>query len=408
VRRRPWLALGAGVLGLGAAIAVPLLAVEATHTLSDSTVGEIEPPAPVDRLPDTPAALVAAVDENGQVASLAVFAGSPAGRGGTVIVLPAGSAVTARGIATKVRLASRYTGDGLDELSRAVEELLGITLSGSVALDEAGVARLLEPYGPFQSELPSAISDSVAGGPPEVVFEAVSRQLTAAEAARALTALPVAETEIVRFPAVESVWRSVAGAVGDGVTAADDDTATRLVQRAFAGPVQVRALSAVPVFDLAANPEELDLLEVDGAEVLQLVARVLPGAASPVASGLRVKLVDATGRAGAIDDAIPLLTYLGVAIIWIDDAPQQPTTVVGYRNADDVTLFEELESLFGEAQLVPVERPIEGIDATITLGQTFPGSPAEGGQITVDTTVATSPVTFTLQPDAIEASDDVD
>ena len=60
VRRRPWLALGAGLLGLGAAVAIPLLAVAATHTLSDSTVGEIVTPTPIDNLPDTPAALVGA------------------------------------------------------------------------------------------------------------------------------------------------------------------------------------------------------------------------------------------------------------------------------------------------------------------------------------------------------------
>jgi hypothetical protein len=424
VRRRPWLALGAGLLGLGAAVAIPLLAVAATHTLSDSTVGEIVTPTPIDNLPDTPAALVAAVDENGQVASLAVFAGAPSGQGGTVIVLPAGAAVSAPGSATKVRLASRYTaGDaGLAELSRSVEQLLGVTLGGTMVVDEAELSALLDEYGPFPTDLPGPVSDSVAGGPPEPVFEAGPRELSAADAARLLTAVPVAESEVVRYPAMETVWRSIAAASSEGAEgdsadgdgadppaeaqAEDDDAAAGIVRRTLAGPVEVRALSAVPVFDLAANPDELDLLDVDGGEILELVARVLPGAASPVASGLRVKLVDATGRPDAIQDAIPLLSYLGVAIIWIDDGPQEPTTVVGYRNPDDVTLFQELESLFGPAQLVPVERPIEGIDATITLGETFPGFPAEDSPVSVATTVPTSPVTFTLQPDATEAADD--
>jgi hypothetical protein len=350
---------------------------------------------------------------------MAVFAGAPSGEGGTVIVLPAGAAVSVPGSATKVRLASRYTPgeEGLAELSRSVEQLLGVTLGGSMVVDEAELAALLGEYGPFPIDLPGTVSDSVAGGPPEPVFEAGPRELSPADAARLLTAVPVAESEVVRYPAVETVWRSIATAVGDGAeddagsdapdddAAETDDDAAGIVRRTLAGPVQVRALSAVPVFDLAVNPEELDLLEVDGGEILELVARVLPGAASPVASGLRVKLVDATGRPDAIQDAIPLLSYLGVAIVWIDDAPQQPTTVVGYRNPDDVTLFQELESLFGPAQLLPVERPIEGIDATITLGETFPGFPAEDSPVTVATTVPTSPVTFTRQPDATEAAD---
>jgi hypothetical protein len=414
VRRRPWLAAGIGVLGVGAAVAVPLLAVEATHTLSDSTAGEIAAPTPVDRLPDTPAALVAAVDENGEIASLAVFAGAPSGQGGTVILVPAGSAVTAPGVATRVRLGSRYTASdgGEEELIRGVEELLGITLSESVVLDEAGLVELLEPYGPFRTTLPATVSDSVRGGPAEPVFEAGTHELSAQDAARVLTAAPAAESEVIRYPAVESVWKAVAAAVGDGIGApgSKEDDAVGHVRRVFAGPARVRAVGAVPVFDLAANPDELDLLEVDAGEVLQLVARVLPGAASPVSSGLRVKLVDATGRGGAISDAVTFLTYFGVAIIWIDDAPEQAETVVSYRSPDDVELFEELESVFGEARLVPADRPIEGVDATIVLGEAFPEFPGEDVPITVDaeTTVAGSPATFTLQPDTTDTTENGD
>jgi hypothetical protein len=411
-RRRPWLAAGVVVLGVGAAVAVPLLAVEATDTLSDSTAGEIAAPTPVDRLPETPATLVAAVDENGEVASLAVFAGAPSGQGGTVILVPAGSAVSAPGAATRVRLASRYTASdgGPEELVRGVEELLGITLSESVVLDEAGLAELLEPYGPFETTLPAMVSDSESGGPAEPIFEAGTRELSAQDAARLLTAVPAAESEVIRYPAVESVWEAVAAAVGEGAGApgSDDEGAVGNVRGVFAGPARVRAVGAVPVFDLAANPDELDLLDVDAGEVLELVARVLPGAASPVSSGLRVKLVDATGRGGAISDAVTFLTYFGVAIIWIDDAPQQAETVVSYRSPDDVQLFEELESVFGEVRLVPTDRPLEGVDATIVLGEAFPEFPGADVPITIDseTTVAGSPATFTLQPETTENSDD--
>jgi hypothetical protein len=410
VRRRPWLALGVGLLGVGAAVAVPLLAMAASHTLSDSTVGEIVVPAPLQRLPDTPAVLVAGIDESGQVATLAVFAGSPTGAGGTIIVVPAGSGVEVPGRTTKARLGSLYAPgeEGLTALTGGVEDLLGITLNGSVALDEAGLAALLEPYGPFDVDLPGAQSDSVAGAP-EVVVEAGATQLSAAEAARVLTALPTAESEVLRLPNVAATWQGIARAVGDGISAegpdaAADDALTE-VREVFSGSVGVRAVSAAPVLDLALNPDEVDLLEVDGVEILELVSRVLPGAASPVSSGLRIKLVDATGRPGAIDDAVLLMTYFGVAVVWIEDAPEQATTEVRYGNPDDVGVIRELESVFGPSQLAPAERPIEGIDATITLGRTFPEFPAEGGPITVETTVPASPVTFTLEPDATDDED---
>jgi hypothetical protein len=413
VRRRPWLAVTVGLLGLGAAVAVPLLAVEATQTLSDSTVGEIEAPLRIDRLPDTPAALVAAVDENDQVASLTVFAGSPSGQGGTIIVVPAGTAVGEAGVATKVRLASLYGpgDDGRAALSGGVEEMLGITLNDTLVVDEAGLAALLAPYGPFDAELPSAVSDSERNGEAEVVLDAGERQLSVEEAARVLTAVPVNESEIVRLPDVTAVWQAVADAVGDGVAASGvsgerTTDAPSLVRHVFAGPVRVRALGASPVLDLAANPDEVDLLEVDGIEALLLVGRVLPGAASPVSSGLRIKLVDATDRRGALEDAVLLLTYFGVAVVWIDDAPAQPATVVHYRSADDVAVFRELENVFGPVQLEPADRPVEGVDATITLGQNFPEFPADGGPITVDTTVAASPATFSLEPeDTVDAGD---
>jgi hypothetical protein len=228
-----------------------------------------------------------------------------------------------------------------------------------------------------------------------------------------LTARPTNESETARLPNVDAVWRAVARAIGDGddtpPAGGPDGLAADLARRTLAGPVRVRALSAVPVLDLAANPEELDLLEVDGVEILELVARALPGSVSPVSNGLRIKLVDGTGRDGAIEDAVVLLTYFGVAVVWIDDGPEQATTVVGYRNPDDVGVFRELESVFGEASLVPSERPIEGVDATITLGQSFPEFSAEGGPITVETVATTagaSPVTFALDTGDDESGDD--
>jgi hypothetical protein len=423
--RRPGLAVGVGALGLGAAIAVPLLAVEAAQTLSDSTVGEIEvPQQPIQRLPDTPADLIAAVDENGQVASLVVLAGSPTGTGGTIIVVPTGSAIGVAGSTAKARVGSLYAAgdDGLDALAAGVEELLGITLNERVVLDEAALAEALAPYEPFDVELPGAVADSGAGVPaeaddeagaeedadddtgdgPEILFDAGAQQLSASDLARVLTALPSNESEVVRLPEVTAAWQGVAQAVGEGV-AVDAPTATPL-QRLLAGPAQVRALNAEPVFDLAANPEEVDLLELDPFEVTALVGRVLPGAASPVSSGLRIKLIDATGEPAALRNALALFAYLRVAVVWIESGDAQEATVIHYRNADDVHVFEELEGVFGPVELAAAERPIEGVDATITLGRTFPEFPTEGGPVTVATTEPANPQTFPLGTS--EADDD--
>lgn len=420
VRRRPGLAVGVGALGLGAAIAVPLLAVEAAQTLSDSTVGEIEAPQRIAQLPDTPADLIAAVDEDGQVASLVVLAGSPTGTGGMIIVVPAGSAIGVAGSTAKARVGSLYgpREDGLDALAAGVEELLGITLNERAVLDEAGVAEALAPYAPFDVELPGAVSDTAAGASdgddeegdedenedengdqgPRVLFEAGAQQLSAGDLARVLTALPANESEVVRLPDVTAAWQAVGRSVGDGAT---PGTPTTPLQRILAGRVQVRALNAEPVFDLAANPGELDLLELDPYEVTGLVGRVLPGAASPVSSGLRIKLIDATGEPSALSNALALFAYLRVAVVWIESTDAQETTVINYRNADDVRVFEELEGLFGPVALAVAERPIEGVDATITLGQSFPEFPTEGGPVTVATTEAANPVTF-----PIDAGDD--
>jgi len=79
----------AGVVGVSAAVVIPILGVVAARTLGDSTSGTLDSTGVASVAPtaETPGALLVATDGS-EVVGLTVLALSPSGAGGTVVVVP--------------------------------------------------------------------------------------------------------------------------------------------------------------------------------------------------------------------------------------------------------------------------------------------------------------------------------
>ena len=95
---------------------------------------------------------------------LTTFALLPSGSGGTVMVVPAGSAAPADGFDRPTRLAAAYPQGGLEAQRTAVEGLLGVTFSVVEEVDEAGMVALLEPLAPIAVDLPQPVVRTAADG----------------------------------------------------------------------------------------------------------------------------------------------------------------------------------------------------------------------------------------------------
>ena len=98
----------AGVVGVSAAVVIPILGVVAARTLGDSTSGTLDSTGVASVAPtaETPGALLVATDGS-EVVGLTVLALSPSGAGGTVVVVPAGSVASVDGIDHPTRLGGR-------------------------------------------------------------------------------------------------------------------------------------------------------------------------------------------------------------------------------------------------------------------------------------------------------------
>ncbi|MEY3483164.1 MAG: hypothetical protein RLZ40_1207 [Actinomycetota bacterium] len=157
--------------GVVAALVLPIGAFAAWNQLLDSRSATTVATNLV-TIPDTPAALVAALGEGGQLSHLFVATLDASGVGGTVVLLPIGaatetqSAESSGAVATTTevarRLADVYAKDGLGALANEVQGLLDISFVGVGALSRVEMINMLAPLGGVDVLLDRAPPQSTA------------------------------------------------------------------------------------------------------------------------------------------------------------------------------------------------------------------------------------------------------
>jgi hypothetical protein len=406
------------LVAVAGAVALPLLVVKASRTIANSKAGRTATtvPPPTATVPDTPAALLVEVGPDGTVGGLTLLGLDPSGHGGGAIVVPAGTEWFVAGAAHPVRLASAFdNGGGLTAQREALEGVLGITTSVAEQVDEQGLAALLAPYAPLHVKLEDRVLDTDSSGQERVLYPGGPVDLTAAEAAHVLLAKGPNESEVARLPRTVAVWNAVlasrAKAVSTTSTAAGpsgassvngdtDQPATVAAQLAAitAGDATVHQLTVRPVLDAVENPDGLDLLAPDNTSQKLLTAEVLPGAISPANSNIRFRLVNATGDPDMLAAAVGRLAFVGANVIMVNEAPN-PTkqTVIEYQNESRKAEATRYMPVVGPSAVRFTNDRIDGIDATLVLGQDFAtfieAENAKAAATSTTTTVASSTTT---------------
>lgn len=393
------------LVALGVALTVPFLVARAARTIANSTEGTtVDVPAeelPAS-LPSTPGSLVALVDD-GELVGTAVLAVGPAGRGGSIVVLPAGTEATIPGVDRPGRLASAYEG-GLDQLTETVEGLLEVSFAAAEEVDEARLAALLEPYGPFSIDLDDPILAAGPDGEDVVLAEAGADVVDAETLAELLFARRTAESELERLPHVSALWEAVvaaasARAVADPDPAAPPASTDEFVAAVLSGPGRVREVPVEAVLDPARNPDGVDLLAPDIAAIRLLMAQVLPGAVSPASAGIRVRILDPYGDGALLYEAVGRLSFSGASIVLVSpsgaDAP--PETIIEYQASITEDVAARYGPPVGDAVTRPAAEQIDGIDATIILGDSFRRHLAEERARETTTRATTTAVATTTE-----------
>jgi hypothetical protein len=420
------------LIAVAIAVALPLLVIKASRTIANSKAGRTATTVPelTVSVPDTPAALLVEVGPDGTVGGLTLLGLDGSGHGGGVIVVPAGTEWFVAGAAHPARMASAFdNGGGLAAQREAVEGVLGITTSVAEQVDERGLAALLAPYAPLHVKLDDRVLDTDSSGEERVLYPAGTVDLSAAEAAHVLLAKGPNESEVARLPRTVAVWDAVlashAKAVSTTTTAAGpsgassvngdtDQPATVAAQLAAiaGGDASVHQLTVRPVLDAVENPDGVDLLAPDNTSQKLLMAEVLPGAISPANSNIRFRLVNATGDPAMLAAAVGRLVFVGANVIMVNEAPS-PTkeTVIEYQDESRKAEATRYMPVVGPSVVRLTTGRIDGIDATLVLGQDFAtfieAEDAKAAATSTTTTVASSTAsssTATSTPSSISTS----
>ena len=407
--RRRRRALAAAVTGAMALAVLPAGVVVGSARLLNEKGGNSVDDSPTTRIPVTPTALLAVTNNRNEVATLAMIALDPSGKGGSIVSIPVGANAEIPRNGTIHRIGDSYATGGLAALRADVEGLLNVSFNFADDLTGAELAATIGEVGSREVNLPAPVLDTAADNTAVQILPAGKQTVTALQIATALASSEVGIAESTRQPNVKELWNAIAGAArttaapvsSDGSTpaatpvTADEPTDMRgYVEALLKGRVQVWQLSSTLLTDAARNPNNADLYELDGGEVIMVMASVAPSAIALVSNSIAVMIDSPFDDPQLVRQAVLRLAYVGanVVVVRTIDSPPTKETKVFYSDGAIRNDVEGYTTLMGEMQFNTTSEVIEGVNARIVLGEdfrTFIGSP--GGQTIATTTTSTVP-----------------
>lgn len=373
--------------------------------------------------PDTPTAMLAAVNGSGDLASVTVFVVRPAQdgetRGGTMVPVPVSADANGGFGDDRAPLAETSSLFGVGTVVEDVPVMLGVSLDASMVVDVSELAALLAPLGEVDVTLPVAVND----GTGVEVAPAGPQSMTPTTMAAVLASADADTPGATRYLAQVAVWQGIADAVGDGLalpltlpdTDADVSTTSTasdfgadpsasvgaLVTRLTAGPVGVRALRSFGAAALDVNPRGVDAVVLDRVDVATVFGHVAPGRVSAPNPGYNFQvrsryddgqLPDGLVRNDIAYAATKALLGMDANVIAVDTSTDSAdaATLVEVTDESLMASAERLSDVFGPVDVRVVDRPIAGIDVVITLGTDYLDRLDPGAVVSVPATSTAS------------------
>lgn len=382
-------------------IALPSgLVIGAADLLNDSGGNSVDKNATIG-IPLTPVELLAVTNSRNEVASLAVLAVDPSMRGGTIVSIPVGARADVREGEAPRRLADSYVSGGISALKTDVENLLNVSLEVAEVVNGADLATFLAPIGSQPVLLPQAIVDTAADGTVSTVIGAGSSTVTGQQVAASLAATQTGTAESTRLPQVKALWSAVARA---GVATSSDTpptsteamttlpeprTTAEFFSALLAGEIDVWQFGATLLVDAQRNPTNADMYELDGGEVLTVMASVAPSAMRPTNTNISVMIDIPFDNTTYAKEAATRLAFMGANVVLIRHVPDVPVeeTVVYFNDTMERVEAETFTNLLGPLTYKESQEIIDGVNLRIVLGNDFVGFLGSGPQNTTTTTV---------------------
>jgi hypothetical protein len=331
--------------------------VEAGQVVRDPTLEE------GGRIQRTPAALFIQLGSDRRLVAVTVLGLSADEQGGSVLFLPMRTQAAGEG-GTPAALADVYAQSGRAGLKAAAQDLLGVSFELVSEVDDAFLALLSSPAGPFLVENPDAVSG----------FKDGAVQVEPDEVGKFLSARDPEEDDLVRLRRHRAFWDSWLSAIGGNSAGVpkprepDKVDMSHFLRGLGAGPV---LFTTLPV-DAAPAPAVGDY-RTDPLSVRMVVARLFPGALrKPAGDRPRVRLLDGADDSERLLAAARRLEPVGMQVVLVRDSDRivDDTEVVYYRT-EDKKAATAMRSGLGTGEIVRGAENPAGFDVTIVVGNDF-------------------------------------
>ena len=358
-------------------------------------------------VPSSVVEMLAVINSRNEVASLALLAITPEGKGGTIVSIPVGSMADVAKTEQPRRIADSYTTGGLQALKTDVENLMNITVDFADDVTATEFAAVLTDVGTQPVVLQQPVTDTGADGVPVVVLEAGSSTATPYLLATGLAASQTGTPESARLPQVKALWNSIARA-GVAMPAADVAASTSsispldpsvfastpaFVKALLTGEIDVWQFSSTLFTDDVRNPNKVDLYGLDGGEVLMVMASVVPSALTVTTANVAVMIDIPFASASVAKEVVTRLAYLGANVVLVRQSPDLATerTTVYYNDSIARTEAEAYPTLLGPLEFMESKDVISGVNLRIVLGNDFVAFLGQGSGTSTSTTSTTEP-----------------
>ena len=388
-------------------IAVPSGLFIGTNSLLHASGGDSVDEAATLDIPNTAVEMLAVRNSRNEITAIALLAVAPEGKGGTIVSVPVGASADVASTEAPRRIADSFATGGLEALTTDVQNLLNITVdfADDVTAPELSVA--MSSIGAQPVVLAQPVVEGVLNEKSTVVLPAGSSAVLPDVIANALAASQQGIPESARLPQVEQLWTAVANG-GVAVSDASETTSTNSVApfsiqslnstlsfftALFAGEIDVWQLSASLFTDAQRNPNNADLYGLNSAEVLMVMASVVPSALTVTSTNIAVMVDVPFANSDIAEEAVTRLAFLGASVVLVRE-PTEPAverTMVYYNDSIALAEAEKYESLMGPLEFVESKDVISGVNLRIVLGNDFVAFLGQGSSTSASTTSTTEP-----------------
>ncbi len=358
-------------------------------------------------IPSSVVEMLAVINSRNEVASLALLAVTPEGKGGTIVSIPVGSMADVAKTEQPRRIADSYTTGGLQALKTDVENLMNITVDFADDMTATEFAAVLTNVGTQPVVLQQPVTDTGADGTAIIVLETGSSTATPILLAAGLASSQTGTPESARLPQVKALWNSIAragvatpSAEASGSTSSISplDTTVFTSTAAFMnallkGEIDVWQFSSTLFTDVVRNPNQVDLYGLDGGEVLMVMASVVPSALTVTTANVAVMVDIPFASAVVAKEVVTRLAFLGANVVLIRQSPDLATerTTVYYNDSIAKTEAEDYSTLLGPLEFTESKDVISGVNLRIVLGNDFVAFLGQGSSTSTSTTSTTEP-----------------